>query len=307
MKNLFQELMKSLKITFQEEQSKIKYDEYYFNGIAIPKNIEFKNVTYKSLNLFWDIDNINIININNNEIKFRVEMRKENEKFNQIYEGNNKNCSINSLTKNTNYEFRICSIYNNLIGSWNKIVKIKTDDYSVDSIILIESKRFEEFTQKIFEWSNYKKMELIFRGSRDGMNPNSFHSKCDNQGPTICLYQNDKGFIFGGYASISWKSDGKYHVANDCFIFTLTNVHNTQPTKFPTNGEQGVRHHSSYGPSFGEGCDIYIKSDFYNSSTDFPCRYKDELGKGRSIFTGCINNNKTDLKIKEIEVFKLYK
>ena len=67
-----------------------------------------------------------------------------------------------------------------------------------------------------------------------------------------------------------------------------------------------MRHHSSYGPSFGEGCDICINQDFYNSSTDFPCRYKDILGKGRSIFSGNIDNS-SSVKIKEIEVFKLYK
>ena len=27
-------------------------------------------------------------------------------------------------------------------------------------------------------------MELIYRGTRDGMNSNSFHNKCDYKGPT---------------------------------------------------------------------------------------------------------------------------
>ena len=36
---LTKELMKNIKISFIEEESKIKYEEYYFNGIPIPKNI----------------------------------------------------------------------------------------------------------------------------------------------------------------------------------------------------------------------------------------------------------------------------
>ena len=153
-------------------------------------------------------------------------------------------------------------------------------------------------------------MELIYRGTRDGMNSNSFHSKCDYQGPTICLYKNDKGNIFGGYASIQWTSDENYHPSPESFIFTLTNIHNTEPTKFNTkNSGEGVGHYKDYGPTFGACCDITIASDFINSdsSSDFPCRYNDTLGKGRSVFTSNFDNNKGNFRLKEIEVFKLFK
>ena len=78
MNKLFRKLMKNLKMSFIEEQSTIKYEEYYFNGIPLPKNIEFKNVGTNSLNVLWKIDDINIINIDKNEIKYRIEIRKEN-------------------------------------------------------------------------------------------------------------------------------------------------------------------------------------------------------------------------------------
>ena len=44
MGKLFRELMKNSKINFIEEESTIKYEEYYFNGIPIPKDIEFKEI-----------------------------------------------------------------------------------------------------------------------------------------------------------------------------------------------------------------------------------------------------------------------
>ena len=78
MKALFRELIKNLKISFVEEESTIKYEEYYFNGIPIPKNIEFKDVGTNSFNLSWKLDDINIVNIDKKEIKFRIEIRKEN-------------------------------------------------------------------------------------------------------------------------------------------------------------------------------------------------------------------------------------
>ena len=44
-------------------------------------------------------------------------------------------------------------------------------------------------------------MELLYRGTKDGSTANIFHNKCDNKGPTLCLYQNDKGNVFGGFTS----------------------------------------------------------------------------------------------------------
>ena len=52
-------------------------------------------------------------------------------------------------------------------------------------------------------------MKLIYRGTRDDSDCNSFHNKCDNQGPTLILGKNEKGNIFGGFASISWTSDNQ--------------------------------------------------------------------------------------------------
>ena len=215
---------------------------------------------------------------------------------------------MTDLIKNINYEIKITSFYNELIESYGLSQTFKT--INLDSLILIESQRENEFLNKIYEWCGFKRMQLLYRGSRDGMNSNNFHNKCDYKGPTIILYKNHRGNIFGGYASIQWTSDNNYHAAPDSFIFTLTNIYNSSPTKFPTqNSNEGVYHHTSYGPTFGSGCDISIVSDFVNSdsSSDFPCRYNDILGKGKSIFTGDFNNNNGKFRLKEIEVFQLFK
>ena len=43
MKNLFQVLMRNIKISFKEEEKTINNEEYYFNGIPSPKYIQFKD------------------------------------------------------------------------------------------------------------------------------------------------------------------------------------------------------------------------------------------------------------------------
>ena len=156
-------------------------------------------------------------------------------------------------------------------------------------------------------------MDLLFRASRDGMNSNSFHRKCENQGQTIILIKNDKGNIFGGYSSISWLSDknNAWHSSPESFLFTLTNIYNTEPMKFVSKNDNcEIKHYAEYRPAFGKGCDLGIYQDFLKKGgwTNFSSTYQDSLGKGKSIFTGDFNNNNNQyFKVKEVEVFKLLK
>ena len=306
MNKISKQKLKGLKFTYNEENNNIKYEEYSFNGITISNDIEFKDISHNSLNIYWKIDNY-IGDMK--EIKYQVEMRKENEDetFKKVYEGNNTNCLINNLLSYTNYEFRIRPIYNEQNGNWSEIKKVKT---CLDSNILHGIQKEKEFINKLLEWTNSKSLELLYRKSKNGTQPEKFHNLCDNKGPTITLFKNEKGNIFGGYASISWKNNGGYQSAPDSFIFTLTNIHNTEPIKFSSkNDKQEVNHTSTYGPWFGGGRDIGIDSDFNKNKmyTRFPYTYTDISGKGSSIFTGDFNNSTQYLKITEIEVFKINK
>ena len=306
MNNLFKELIKNTNINFLEKENKIIYEDYYFNGIQIPKNIEINNIGNFNADFSWKIDEIKIENLNNNDTKFRVEIKKENpdDKFIQVYEGMNKNYKIINLESDTNYQIRINCINNNLIGNWSEVVRFKTFD-NFDSIILKESGRKKEFLSKIHEWIGKKNMTLLYRGTRDGSTSNVFHNKCDNQGPTLCLYKNDQDNIFGGYASIPWTNNGRSKPAPDTFIFTLSNIYNIPPTKFNLKiDKNGVYHALSEGPVFGVNA-ILIAEDFKGKSniSDFPDNFEDNTKKGNSIFTKKEKNH--NLHIKEIEVFKL--
>ena len=71
-KDLLSELIPNLKISFIEEETQIKYDKYFFNGIQVPKDIEAFEISNNSFKLKWKIDDLNIVNIKNDEVKFRV-------------------------------------------------------------------------------------------------------------------------------------------------------------------------------------------------------------------------------------------
>ena len=53
---------------------------------------------------------------------------------------------------------------------------------------------------------------------------------------------------------------------------------------------------------------LYIRNGFINNNaySNFPRSYQDNLGKGKSIFTGEISNNSGEIKVKEIEAFKVF-
>ena len=51
---------------------------------------------------------------------------------------------------------------------------------------------------------------LLFRASRDGFAVKTFHSKCDNQGPTLTIVKSGN-YIFGGFTELSWNSPSKCH------------------------------------------------------------------------------------------------
>ena len=130
------------------------------------------------------------------------------------------NYNINKLESNTNYEIRLCTIYNNINSNYSDIIKFKTNKF--DSILLNETNKCNECLNKIYEWTGGKNMELLYRGTRDGMSVDVFHNKCNNKGPTISLFKNEKGYIFGGYTSVDWTSYDNYKSDPDSFIFTLT-------------------------------------------------------------------------------------
>ena len=304
-------LMKNLEMGFQEEQTNVKYEEYFFNGIQSPKNIQIKDIKIHSATITWDIDDININNYDEKKLKYCIELREKikGEKFNKIYEGDKKEFLIEDLKKNSTYEIKIYSIYEDLISEFifKSFDSFRLD---IDSNILSESKRLDEFIEKIYEWCGYTNYELLYRGTRDGASSQTFHEKCDDKGPTICLYKNDKGNIFGGYSSISWKKDDGTQSAKDSFIFTLTNIFGIGPTKFNDKGTgKNVQHAKDYVPSFGEhSSDISIFENFLEKDcySVFPEQYNDTTGKGKCLFTGSTNSEDKAIKMKEIEVFRVY-
>ncbi|CAH3143474.1 unnamed protein product [Pocillopora meandrina] len=109
-----------------------------------------------------------------------------------------------------------------------------------------------------------------WRASVDGWAGTTFHSKCNNKGPTVTIIRVGK-YIFGGYTSTSWNSICGYLYSSKAFLFSLVNKPAWAPVKLSQTGKYSSYRDSIYscpseGPIFGRGYDIWI-ANYASSNT----------------------------------------
>ena len=103
-------------------------------------------------------------------------------------------------------------------------------------------------------------MTLLYKLTRDGDSASTFHSQCDDQGNTLSLIRNTKGFRCGGFTTQSWCSSGSYINDDNAFLFSL----DYKECYFNYDGVNAIYDYSSYGPTFGSGHDLYISNNLFS-------------------------------------------
>lgn len=99
--------------------------------------------------------------------------------------------------------------------------------------------------------------KLLYKISRDGCSPQTFHQQCDGKGATVTVFYNTNKTIYGGYLSQSWNSSGDYINDSNAFLFRLQYNGSSDPLKFPiSNATYAGYGDGGYGPTFGSGHDI---------------------------------------------------
>ena len=207
----------------------------------------------------------------------------------------------------------------------NSIIKSDPEIY-FDSKILENENNYKQILIKWLDQPNpnlkkdkVERIELLYRGSRDGFRAKNFHDKCDKKGETLTIILSTDNFIFGGYTEINWEStswNGKIGEENcsrrdgigNEFVYTLKNPHNIQPSKY--NMKKYWYNHSiccdiNLGPIFGCN-DIRIEDKCNEKKNRFTFHdfkpgefcFDDTTGKKRLLFTG-----NDYFIVKEIEVF----
>ena len=115
----------------------------------------------------------------------------------------------------------------------------------------------EEEKKMVCDWilkqmaSEGKKVEmtLLYRLTRDNDSSSTFHNKCNNQGPTLSLIRNTKGYRCGGFTSKSWcnyyNSYSTYTQDSNAFLFSL----DYKEQYFNYDGQNALYDYSGLGPN----------------------------------------------------------
>lgn len=121
-------------------------------------------------------------------------------------------------------------------------------------------------------------LQLLYKSSRDGYSSSVFHTKSDNQGPTLTVFRTSTGRIAGGYAPVSWKKASSYVYLESGKAFLFNVVDNKVKKYFNRRKlDNSLYDGPSYFPTFGGGHDLYFTSGataysepytYLNSNTD---------------------------------------
>lgn len=132
----------------------------------------------------------------------------------------------------------------------------------------------------ILSWCPDKptELELLYRGSRDGMNADAFHSRCkDDKASTVVLLKLQPYLgcytccVVGGYSNIPWAPAGRFvrdfGRSEEAFVFMLTNETDNEraggftPSRYRMKrgrAHLAIQRKGHEGPHFGKG-DLSVK------------------------------------------------
>ena len=300
---LSNEIIKGKKFYFNEKENNIIYEEYIFNGLPLINNIQFNNITGNSLNISWNINNKEFKNEN---ISYIIEMKEENteEKFIEIYKGNDTNYKAKNLLPNKDYEFRICSASNDNKGPLSEIQKIKTKNgfYELDNSAIIKN---EEEKNKIIEWVSteikIRNIKLIYRATENGDTSKKFFEKIKNKGPIISFIETKEKKRFGGFTKVDWKDGNHEGNINDpnSFLFSLDNQRKYKILK-PKQSFTCYNGYTLVYGNNGDGKGAYLPENFFKKESR-----EDQSTKVYDVPSDYCLTGQKNFMVNEAEVFQI--
>jgi hypothetical protein len=116
--------------------------------------------------------------------------------------------------------------------------------------------------------------QLCFRKSTHGTSAATFHAQCNHRGPSIVVIRFGDGRLAGGYTSVGWNSDNVYTgLDGEAFLFSLTAGRRYSVSAYSVRSSYSIYGSGGYGPTFGNGHDIYIADGLNSGYCNFPYAY----------------------------------
>jgi hypothetical protein len=125
-----------------------------------------------------------------------------------------------------------------------------------------------EITNKLSSLYDFK---LLFRG----VDIIKFHQFCDKKSRTVTVVKvKGSDEILGGYNPIEWRSDNKYGITKDSFIFSFKNNDGIEGHILSrvTNENYAIHNGQIIGPSFGDDLIIWGGNKYEKRYYEKPIR-----------------------------------
>ena len=71
--------------------------------------------------------------------------------------------------------------------------------------------QLNSYLAPVLQNSSRSRFEKCWHAKTDGWEASTFHSNCDEMGPTVTIIQVGN-YTFGGYSDVSWTGLSKYHL-----------------------------------------------------------------------------------------------
>ena len=175
----------------------------------------------------------------------------------------------------------------------------KKEGYS--DTVFKKSKLFNEKQIEIIQnWispKKYFKCKLIYDAKEKGDKVSTYHSLCDNKGPTLTIFTTSDNLTLGGYLSVSFNENSGWIHDEKAFLFSL-NPNEKYSSIDSTYTFYGGK---DRGPTFG-GYNIEIYDNFFSNE-----RNKYNMNRVTFDFNKKHKNSKDHyFKVIDLQVYQIY-
>ena len=275
MKDILKKPIKSVDISYNNESNKISYNEYYFSGIPIPKDIKYE-IKDNKLNLSWNIDKYifkDLINTFHVQIKVNNKENTYTTLFNEY--------SLDNYETNVEYEVKIRSCIDNLFGDWSEIIKFKIDDFKGNN------SENNIFRQIYNEKDNNQKSVSLFSNLNQTKNIFGSQDKKDNNTPSLFSFNNNQN-----------KNESIFKSSDNSPLFSNNNEKAQGNSLFGSKPLFGNSPQNSLINLFSSGTNIFVNNDLTKKSPQislFNNNFINKEDKDEKKGSGLFGNNNQNL------------
>ena len=161
---------------------------------------------------------------------------------------------------------------------------------------LINDKQIE-LIQNWISPKKFFKCRLLYDAKENGDKLSTYHSLCDNKGPTLTIFTTSDNLTLGGYLSVSFNENSGWIHDENAFLFSL----NPDEKYSSIDATYTFYGGKDRGPTFG-GYNIEIFDNFFSNN-----RNKYNMSRVTFDFSKKHKNSKDHFfKVINLQVFQIY-